>query len=42
MRILLAEDVKKVAEHIRAGLAAEGYSVDVAADGAERGRRPAT
>lgn len=35
MRILLAEDVKKVAEHIRAGLVAEGYSVDVAADGDE-------
>ena len=35
MRILLAEDVKKVAEHIRAGLVAEGYSVDVAADGEE-------
>jgi DNA-binding response OmpR family regulator len=35
MRILLAEDVSKVAEHIRQGLAAEGYSVDVAADGDE-------
>jgi DNA-binding response OmpR family regulator len=35
MRILLAEDVAKVAEHIRQGLAAEGYSVDVASDGDE-------
>lgn len=35
MRILLAEDVGKVAEHVRQGLAAEGYSVDVAADGDE-------
>ncbi len=35
MRILLAEDVAKVAEHIRQGLTAEGYSVDVAADGEE-------
>jgi DNA-binding response OmpR family regulator len=35
MRILLAEDVSKVAEHIRQGLTAEGYSVDVAADGDE-------
>ena len=35
MRILLAEDVEKVAEHVRQGLVAEGYSVDVAADGDE-------
>jgi len=35
MRILLAEDERKVAEHVRAGLVAEGYAVDVAADGNE-------
>ncbi len=35
MRILLAEDAAKVAEHIRQGLAEEGYSVDVAVDGDE-------
>lgn len=35
MRILVAEDVAKMAEHIRVGLTAEGYSVDVAADGEE-------
>ena len=35
MRVLLAEDVARVAEHIRQGLAAEGYAVDVAADGDE-------
>ena len=35
MRILLAEDERKVAEHVRAGLVAEGYAVDVAADGDE-------
>ena len=35
MRILLAEDEKKVAGHVRAGLVAEGYAVDVAADGDE-------
>lgn len=35
MRILVAEDVGKVAEHIRQGLTAEGYSVDLAADGDE-------
>lgn len=35
MRVLLAEDVAKVAEHIRQGLVAEGYSVDVAVDGDE-------
>ncbi len=35
MRILVAEDVAKVAEHIRQGLVAEGYSVDMAADGDE-------
>ena len=35
MRILLAEDEAKVAEHIRRGLCEAGYAVDVAADGAE-------
>ncbi len=35
MRILVAEDSGKVAEHIRQGLAAEGYAVDLAADGDE-------
>jgi len=35
MRILLAEDEPKVAEHVRVGLIAEGYAVDVAADGDE-------
>jgi DNA-binding response OmpR family regulator len=35
MRILLAEDERKVAEHVRAGLVAEGYAVDVAHDGDE-------
>jgi DNA-binding response OmpR family regulator len=35
MRILIAEDEAKVAEHIRRGLAEVGYAVDVAADGAE-------
>jgi DNA-binding response OmpR family regulator len=35
MRLLLAEDERKVAEHIRAGLVAEGYAVDVASDGDE-------
>jgi DNA-binding response OmpR family regulator len=35
MRILLAEDEPKVAEHIRTGLIAEGYAVDVAGDGDE-------
>jgi len=35
MRVLVAEDVVKVAQHIRQGLAAEGYSVDVTADGDE-------
>jgi DNA-binding response OmpR family regulator len=35
MRILLAEDEPKVAEHVRAGLVAEGYAVDVATDGDE-------
>lgn len=35
MRILLAEDERKVAEHVRAGLEAEGYAVDVAHDGDE-------
>jgi DNA-binding response OmpR family regulator len=35
MRILLAEDQPKMAEHVRLGLSAEGYAVDVAADGEE-------
>ncbi len=35
MRILLAEDERKVAEHLRVGLVAEGYAVDVAGDGDE-------
>lgn len=35
MRILVAEDVAKMAEHIRQGLEAEGYAVDLAADGDE-------
>ena len=35
MRILLAEDERKVAEHVRAGLVSEGYAVDVAGDGDE-------
>ena len=35
MRILVAEDEAKVAEHIRKGLVEVGYAVDVAADGAE-------
>ena len=35
MRILLAEDERKVTEHIRTGLVAEGYAVDVAHDGDE-------
>jgi heavy metal response regulator len=35
MRILLAEDEKKVARFIRQGLGEEGYAVDVASDGDE-------
>ncbi len=35
MRILIAEDEIKVAEHLRQGLQAEGYAVDLAADGDE-------
>ena len=35
MRILLAEDEKKVANHIRHGLIEEGYAVDLASDGDE-------
>lgn len=35
MRILLAEDDAKVAEHVRRGLTEAGYAVDVAADGPE-------
>jgi len=35
MRILLAEDVVKVADHVRQGLMAEGYAVDMAMDGDE-------
>lgn len=35
MRILIAEDIAKMANHIRQGLEAEGYAVDVARDGEE-------
>ena len=35
MRILLAEDEPKVAQHLRQGLIAEGYAVDLARDGDE-------
>lgn len=35
MRILVADDEKQLAEHLRKGLTEEGYAVDVAADGAE-------
>lgn len=35
MRILYAEDEPKVAEHIRLGLTAEGYAVDVVGNGEE-------
>jgi DNA-binding response OmpR family regulator len=35
MRILLAEDEPKVAKHVRLGLTAEGYAVDLAVDGDE-------
>ncbi len=35
MRILVAEDEAKVAEHLRRGLTEAGYAVDVAVDGAE-------
>ena len=35
MRILVADDARKVAEHVRQGLVAEGYAVDLAADGEE-------
>ena len=35
MRILLAEDEAKVAEHIRAGLISEGFEVDLATNGDE-------
>jgi two-component system copper resistance phosphate regulon response regulator CusR len=35
MRILLAEDERKVAEHIRDGLVSEGYAVDLASEGDE-------
>jgi heavy metal response regulator len=35
MRILIAEDEKKVARFIRQGLGEEGYAVDVASDGDE-------
>src|SRR5271165_5612386 len=33
MRVLLAEDEPKVAQHLRQGLTAEGYAVDTASDG---------
>ncbi len=35
MRILIADDARKVAEQVRQGLVAEGYVVDVASDGDE-------
>src|ERR1022692_3075737 len=35
MRVLLAEDVPKMAEHVKRGLEAESYAVDVARDGEE-------
>lgn len=35
MRVLLADDEPKMAEHVRLGLDAEGYAVDVAHDGEE-------
>jgi DNA-binding response OmpR family regulator len=35
MRILVAEDEVRVAEHLRRGLSEAGYAVDIAADGAE-------
>jgi DNA-binding response OmpR family regulator len=35
MRILIAEDEPKVAEHIRKGLEEAGYSADIACDGPE-------
>lgn len=35
MRVLIAEDEGKVAEHIRKGLVEAGYAVDVAGDGQE-------
>ena len=35
MRILLAEDEPKIAEHLRGGLVAEGYAVDVVHNGEE-------
>jgi two-component system copper resistance phosphate regulon response regulator CusR len=35
MKILLAEDEEQIAEHVRDGLVADGYAVDVAEDGDE-------
>lgn len=35
MRVLLADDEPKMVEHVRLGLSAEGYAVDVALDGEE-------
>jgi two-component system copper resistance phosphate regulon response regulator CusR len=35
MRVLVAEDERPLAEHLRKGLGEEGYAVDLAADGAE-------
>jgi two-component system copper resistance phosphate regulon response regulator CusR len=35
MRVLIAEDDEKVAEHIRRGLCEAGYAVDVSRDGSE-------
>lgn len=35
MRVLVADDEKPIAEHLRKGLVEAGYAVDIAADGAE-------
>ncbi|MEI6535784.1 MAG: response regulator [Verrucomicrobiaceae bacterium] len=35
MRIIVAEDVPKMASHIRRGLEEEGHAVDIARDGEE-------
>jgi DNA-binding response OmpR family regulator len=35
MRVLLAEDEERTAEHVKRGLTEEGYAVDVASDGEE-------
>ena len=38
LRILVVEDERKVASFIRQGLAEEGHTVEVAADGDDRAR----